>query len=85
MYRDDLIRGAQGAKDWTTEELAQKSGVHYHTVRDICKGKETVQVATLKKVADALDLPLAQLFEPRETTIAEASPALGEPNCCRAN
>lgn len=66
MYRADLIRAEQGAKELTIEQLAELSGVHYHTARDITKGKITVQVATLNKVARALGIPLYRLFEPKQ-------------------
>lgn len=65
MYRDDLIRSEQAARRLTLEQLAEKSGVHQHTVRAICNGKETVQVATLNKVATALNISLHRLFEPK--------------------
>jgi transcriptional regulator with XRE-family HTH domain len=68
MYRDDLIRATQGAKNLTNEALADLSGLNVNTISAIRRGKEHVEVPTLKKVADALGLTMQQLFEPKAET-----------------
>lgn len=63
MYRDDLIRAEQAAQKLTVEQLALKSKLNKNTVSDIRHGKQNVELPSLKKVADALGLPLWRLFE----------------------
>lgn len=73
MYRDDKIRAAMGAKDWSIEILAEKSGVGVQTISLIRKGGANVKLETMKKVADALGIPMADLFEKRNGTAQEAT------------
>ena len=71
-YRNDKIRGRQAELDLTVEELAAKAGVSDRTVITIRKGLP-VSSTSLEKVAEALSLPMAEVYAPREV----AEPALG--------
>jgi transcriptional regulator with XRE-family HTH domain len=62
MYRADLIRAEMGRQNLSRAALAAKSRLNVNTVAAICRGKERIEVPTLKKVADSLGLPMADLF-----------------------
>lgn len=63
MYRDDLIRAEQAAQKLTVEQLADKTKLNKNTISDIRNGKESVELPSLQKVADALGLPMSSLFD----------------------
>lgn len=50
-------------RDWTQEELARHAGVGRVSICNIeRKGIDTFPVSTLKKIAKALELSVAELF-----------------------
>lgn len=54
-------------RDWTQTDLANASGVGISTVVKIEKGNiDNVSVSILKKIADALNVPVAELFFTKE-------------------
>jgi DNA-binding Xre family transcriptional regulator len=61
MYRFDLIKGKMAQLDKTVEMLGDETGLSPDTIVRVRKG-ENVAVETLKKVAEALDLSLPELF-----------------------
>ena len=63
MYRDDLIRAEQAAQNLTVEQLAEKSNLNKNTISNIRNGKESVELPSLQKVADALGLSMSELFQ----------------------
>lgn len=63
-YRDDKIRAAKGAMNLTDQELADRAGVSRSTVSNACNGKP-INGTKLEAIALALDIPFADLFEPR--------------------
>lgn len=69
-YRDDLIRQAMAAHRprMTSECLAEKAGLSRGTISAIINGSPAVRFSSLKAVADALKLPMQQLFEPKQET-----------------
>lgn len=67
MYRDDKIRSRQAEKDWSNEVFAEKAGVNINTVTALRRG-DIVSLPTLKKAADALELSMQELFEPKPET-----------------
>jgi len=75
MYRDDLIRAAMGAQNLSQAALAKQTRLNPNTISAICRGKETVEVPTLKKVADALGLSMGELFTPKAEQVQEEKPA----------
>lgn len=62
MYRDDLIRAAMAAQRLTNQKLAEKAGLSAFTVSLVRNGSPTVRLSTLKAIADALGISLADLF-----------------------
>ena len=57
------IRELRKAKGWRQLDLAEHSGVHEVHVSDLERGAREAGVLTLQKLADALDLSLAELFQ----------------------
>ncbi|MCP9496712.1 MAG: helix-turn-helix transcriptional regulator [Pyrinomonadaceae bacterium MAG19_C2-C3] len=62
MYRTDLINAAMGARRMTAEELAKRTGLGMTVISAVRNGKPNPKIDTLKRIADALDLQLADLF-----------------------
>lgn len=56
-----LIRKARRMRDLTQEEVAQMAGVSRSLVASIETGISTPSLATLKKIALALDIPSSEL------------------------
>lgn len=72
MYRDDKIRGRQAEKSWSNERLAKEANVNPNTITVVRRGGN-VKTDTLKKVADALELSMAEIFEPRPAAEQQAA------------
>lgn len=74
-YRADLIRQAMAAHQprMTSEALAEKAGLSRGTVSAIINGSPAVRFSSLKAVADALKLPMKQLFETKQEAEAVAA------------
>jgi transcriptional regulator with XRE-family HTH domain len=70
MYDTTQINAAMGAQRLTNPAVAEKAGVGIPTVSRIRNGDPHVQLDTLKKVADALDLQLIVRFEKKEVAHA---------------
>ncbi len=66
LYRDDKIRAVLAARKMTGQDLADAAGVGRGSIHLICKGQPDVKLSTLKKIADALEMSLQELVEPRE-------------------
>jgi len=56
-----LIRKARRMRDLTQEEVAQMAGISRSLVASIETGISTPSLATLKKIALALDIPSSEL------------------------
>jgi transcriptional regulator with XRE-family HTH domain len=62
-YRNDLINAAIGVQRLNNEQLARLTGLNVNTISAIRNGKPTVSVPTLRRVAEALGIPMADLFK----------------------
>lgn len=60
------IRSARADRGISQEELGLRTGVHRNYVGGIERGERSPSVLTVAKLADALDVPLAELFASRE-------------------
>jgi transcriptional regulator with XRE-family HTH domain len=67
MYRSDLIRAAKAAKKLTLDDLEKSTGLNKNTISDICNGKETIELPSLQKVCEALNLKLSDVFSQSAT------------------
>jgi len=59
------IRELAAEKGWTLTEVADRSGVHYSTLKNYARspGLATVDVTHLQKLARTFDLLIEDLFE----------------------
>ncbi len=70
------IRALRSKRGWRQRDLADKSGIHDVTISRIESGQGDVTLATLTKLAAALDVPLATLFA--DDDASNAPTATGE-------
>ncbi len=56
------IRARRAAKGWTQEELAKRLKVDQSYVTLLEQGKRTPSLATLRRLAKALGVPLTELL-----------------------
>lgn len=73
QYRNDLIKGAMAQKDITKERLKELTGLSTDTLRRIRQGETNITLSNLMTVAAALELPMQQLFEPKQGAEAVAA------------
>lgn len=57
------LRAARLRHKWTQEELAVRSGVQAGEISRIERQQRDPQVSTVEKLAEAVGVPLARLFE----------------------
>ncbi|MFC5469258.1 helix-turn-helix domain-containing protein [Cohnella suwonensis] len=56
------IRGLRKERGMSQELLGEKGGFHYSYIGQIERGEKNISLLNLAKIADALDVGLAQLF-----------------------
>lgn len=74
MYRNDLIRAAVVNKDLNKSSFATESGIALNTVHKLWDGETNIELPSLIKASEFLQIPLQTLFEPKheiETALAE--------------
>ena len=62
----DRIRELRMVQGLSQEALAQKSGLHRTYVGGIERGERNVSLENIQKIAQALSVTVAQLFETQE-------------------
>jgi transcriptional regulator with XRE-family HTH domain len=67
----DAVKEIRRRKGWSQKDLAEKSGVGQDTISGIESGRHEPRPSTLRKLADALDVEVADFF--REPAVSEAS------------
>ena len=68
-YRTDLINAAMGSRRLTNKAVAKRAGVGVMTVSKIRNGDPSVGYMTLKKVVEALGLTIAEISEPKVSSV----------------
>jgi transcriptional regulator with XRE-family HTH domain len=58
----ETIRAIRKSKGWSQEELAEASGLHRTYIGSIERGEQNVSLKNIKRLADALGVPIANLF-----------------------
>ncbi len=59
---DSQLRSWRERRGWSLRDLGERSGVSYVTIQKIEAGAMNPTVATLKKIARALRIPIRALF-----------------------
>ena len=59
----EAIKKARSVLGISQEELAKRSGLHRTYVSDIERGARNPTVGSIQKIAQALQVPVAKLFE----------------------
>jgi transcriptional regulator with XRE-family HTH domain len=59
------LRYAREQRGWSQEELAHRSGIHRTYISGLERGTRNPTLNLIAAIADALDLPVAQLVEER--------------------
>lgn len=62
----EALRAVRVARGLSQEELSLQTGVHRNYVGGIERGERSPTVATVAKLADALETPLSELFQRAE-------------------
>jgi len=65
MYRNDLIRAAIVNKDLNKSTFADASGIAATTVDRLWNGDTNIQLPSLLKACEFLQIPLTRIFEPK--------------------
>lgn len=62
MQSTHPVRAARVARQWSQERLAREVGVSRETIRQIEAGRTDPRMGTARALADALGLPIDELF-----------------------
>jgi transcriptional regulator with XRE-family HTH domain len=57
------LREARKGKGWTQEELGLRSRVHHTEISRIERGERDPKASTVRKLAEALEIPPGRLLE----------------------
>lgn len=69
MLLSERIKEIKKEKGLTTKYIVERSGLSERTVTNILAGKDGVYLDSLVRVADALDVPIDELFKDSKATV----------------
>ncbi|MFP4018512.1 MAG: helix-turn-helix domain-containing protein [Bacteroidales bacterium] len=58
----DVIKHIRKKRDWSQRKLAGKAGISHTLLSDIERERCNPSLKTLRKIADALDISISQIF-----------------------
>jgi transcriptional regulator with XRE-family HTH domain len=73
----DTVKEIRRRKGWSQKDLAEESGVGQDTISGIESGRHEPRPSTLRKLADALDVEVADFFREPAVPLAETSGEAG--------
>ena len=76
----DAVKEIRRRKGWSQKELAEESGVGQDTISGIESGRHEPRPSTLRKLADALNVEVADFFREPAVPLADASREAGPLN-----
>ena len=76
----ERVKEIRRRKGWSQKELAEESGVGQDTISGIESGRHEPRPSTLRKLADALDVEVADFFREPAVPLADASREAGPLN-----
>jgi transcriptional regulator with XRE-family HTH domain len=76
----DTVKEIRRRKGWSQKDLAEESGVGQDTISGIESGRHEPRPSTLRKLADALDVEVADFFREPVVPLADAPPPSGPLN-----
>ncbi len=62
------VRRLRVARGWSQEVLADVAGLHRTYIGSIERGERNVSLEAMERIAQALEIPLAELFSDEDTT-----------------
>jgi transcriptional regulator with XRE-family HTH domain len=68
----DAVKEIRRRKGWSQKDLAEESGVGQDTISGIESGRHEPRPSTLRKLADALDVEVADFFREPAVSLVEA-------------
>jgi transcriptional regulator with XRE-family HTH domain len=78
----EILREFRRQKGWSQKDLADASGVGQDTISGIERGQHEPRPSTLRKLAEALDVEVADFFREPAVPLGEA-PGAGPPRVSR--
>jgi len=76
----DTVKEIRRRKGWSQKDLAEESGVGQDTISGIESGRHEPRPSTLRKLADALDVEVADFFREPAVPLAKAPREAGPPD-----
>jgi transcriptional regulator with XRE-family HTH domain len=73
----DAVKEIRRRKGWSQKDLAEESGVGQDTISGIESGRHEPRPSTLRKLADALDVEVADFFKEPAVPLVEAPKEAG--------
>jgi transcriptional regulator with XRE-family HTH domain len=73
----DAVKEIRRRKGWSQKDLAEESGVGQDTISGIESGRHEPRPSTLRKLADALDVEVADFFREPAVPLAKAPREVG--------
>ena len=74
----DTVKEIRRRKGWSQKDLAEESGVGQDTISGIESGRHEPRPSTLRKLADALDVEVADFFREPAVPLADAPRGAGQ-------
>jgi len=75
----DAVKEIRRRKGWSQKDLAEESGVGQDTISGIESGRHEPRPSTLRKLADALEVEVADFFREPAVPLDEAPRGAGPP------
>ena len=66
MYRNDLIKAKKAVRNLTNEDLCKGANLSPTTVSKILAGEENIELGSLKRLAQFLEISTPDLFSEKE-------------------